>query len=83
MDRWAEGWQRRGESLLAVAIGSGFLWTATILASPNAKVSIWPAVWTCVGIALLGGYCMVAPGLERAPLPGRAAAKRARSHEQE
>jgi hypothetical protein len=82
MDSWEGRWRRAGEMLVTLGVGSGFIWSATILASPDAKVSIAPALIVCAFLAAMGTYCWIAPSVERLPLPGRQAAAIAqrRSH---
>lgn len=79
MDSWEGRWHRWGEMLIAVGVPSGIIWTATIAASPSAKVSIWPADVVCGFIVLLGIYFLVAPSVSRLWLPGRDTAVMAQS----
>jgi len=64
---------------LALGFSSAFIWLSTILASPASHVSIWPPLVLCGLMAAAGLYMMVAPDVERLPLPGRSTAAASRT----
>ena len=79
-DRVEQGWHRRAETFFVLAVGSALTWSGTILASPTAKVALWPPLVVCGLLAVVSIYMWTAPDQPRLWLPGREAAASEQRH---